>query len=45
MAKVLISRPTHAISQWELASVIVVPRPRLIIRIQRIRGLISKGGV
>lgn len=28
MASVLISRPIHARSQWELAKVIVVPRPR-----------------
>lgn len=28
MAKVLISRPIQARSQWELAKVIVVPRPR-----------------
>lgn len=28
MARVLISRPIQARSQWELANVIVVPRPR-----------------
>lgn len=33
MARVLISRPIHANSQWELAKVIVVPRPRLDSRI------------
>lgn len=27
MARVLISRPIQARSQWELANVIVVPRP------------------
>jgi len=30
MARVLISRPIHARSQWELENVIVVPSPRLI---------------
>lgn len=29
IARVLISRPIHARSQWELAKVMVVPRPRL----------------
>ena len=28
MASVLISRPIHARSQWELANVSVVPRPK-----------------
>lgn len=28
MARVLISKPIQARSQWELANVIVVPRPR-----------------
>ena len=28
MARVLISRPIQASSQWELANVIVVPRPK-----------------
>lgn len=29
MARVFISRPIQARSQWELANVIVVPRPKL----------------
>lgn len=29
MARVLISRPIQARSQWELANVIVVPKPKL----------------
>lgn len=33
MARVLISRPIQAISQDELVNVIVVPSPRLEIRI------------
>lgn len=28
MARVLISRPIQASSQWELAKVIVVPKPK-----------------
>lgn len=28
MARVLISRPIQASNQWELANVIVVPRPK-----------------
>lgn len=32
MARVLISRPIHASSQWELIKVRVVPSPRLISR-------------
>lgn len=34
MARVLISRPIHASSQWELEIVMVVPRPRPRIRIK-----------
>lgn len=43
MAKVLISRPIQANSQWLLATVIVVPRMRLIIRTESVAGLIGKG--
>ena len=43
MARVLISRPIHASSQWELANVMVVPRPRLRSKVVIIRGLIRKG--
>lgn len=32
-------------SQWELERVIAVPRPKAEIRVARIKGLISKGGV
>lgn len=32
IARVLISRPIQANSQWELANVMVVPSPRLINR-------------
>lgn len=45
MASVLISNPIHAISQCELANVIVVPSPRLAMRINIIHGFISKGRV
>lgn len=45
MAIVLISRPIHARSQWELAKVIVVPRPRASSRTVITRGLISKGRI
>jgi len=34
--KVLISRPIHAVSQWVLANVIVVPRPSPKRKIERI---------
>ena len=43
IARVVISRPIQASSQWELAKVKVVPRPRLSKRMERIKGLISKG--
>ena len=43
MARGLISRPIQARSQWELAKVIVVPRPRPNKRVARINGFISKG--
>lgn len=43
MAKVFISSPIHANSQWELEKVIVVPRPRAKIRTVRMYGFISKG--
>ena len=44
MARVLISRPIQAKSQCELANVIVVPSPKLIKRVERMKGFISKGG-
>ena len=36
MARVFISRPIHARSQWELEKVIVVPRPRPSRRVAKI---------
>lgn len=45
MAKVLISSPIQASSQCELANVTVVPRPRLIRKMEITYGLISKGGI
>lgn len=45
MAKVLISSPIHARSQWELEKVMAVPSPRLEIKAVKIYGLISKGRV
>ena len=42
MARVLISRPIHARSQWEPENVIVVPSPRLIKSRERMKGFISK---
>lgn len=45
MASVLISRPIQARSQWELIKVTVVPRPRLISRIERTYGFISTGRI
>lgn len=44
MARVLISRPIQANSQWELANVIVVPRPRVNKSRAKMQGFISKGG-
>lgn len=35
IARVLISRPIQASNQWELINVIVVPRPRLNIRVAK----------
>lgn len=35
MARVFISKPIQARSQWELANVMVVPRPRLNSRMVR----------
>lgn len=35
MARVFISSPIHARSQWELANVMVVPRPRLNRRVAK----------
>lgn len=43
MARVLISSPIQASSQWELMNVIEVPRPRPSRRVAKIKGLISKG--
>lgn len=45
MARVLISSPIQASSQCELANVIVVPRPRLIRKMEITYGLISKGRI
>ena len=45
MARVLISRPIQARSQWELINVIVVPRPRVNSKVIKIYGFISKRGV
>lgn len=36
MARVLISRPIQARSQWELANVMVVPRPNPNSRVAKI---------
>ena len=40
----LISSPAQAVTQWLLVIVIIVPRVRLSIRINFVRGLISRGG-
>lgn len=45
MARVLISRPIHAINQWELDSVIMVPRLSPNSRVIKMWGFISKGGI
>lgn len=45
MAMVLISRPIQIRSQWEPINVIVVPRPRLRMRIDSTRGFISRGRI
>lgn len=45
MARVLISRPIQARSQWELINVIVVPKPMLSRRRVKTYGLISKGRI
>lgn len=45
MANVLISMPIQASSQWVLDKVIVVPRPRLITKIDCVRGDINKGWI
>ena len=45
MARVFISSPIHARSQWELANVIVVPRPRPKRRVAKMYGFISKRGI
>lgn len=45
MARVLISRPIQASSQWELANVTVVPRPSANSRVAKMKGLISKGRI
>lgn len=42
MANVLISRPIHARSQWELAKVTVVPRPSPMSKVDKTYGFISK---
>lgn len=43
MARVLISRPIHARSQWELEKVRTVPRPRADRRQVITSGCISRG--
>ena len=43
IARVLISSPIQASSQWELANVMVVPSPRLNNRVAKMYGFISKG--
>lgn len=45
IARVFISSPIQARSQWELAKVIVVPRPRPNKRVARMYGFISKGRI
>lgn len=45
IARVLISRPIQARSQWKLDRVIVVPIAKLSRKIVRARGLISKGRI
>lgn len=42
IARVLISRPIHASSQWELANVIIVPRPKPSSKTIIMYGFISK---
>ncbi len=43
MARVFISSPIQARSQWELANVIVVPRPSPNSKVAKMYGFISKG--
>lgn len=43
IARVLISSPVHAIIQWLLVVVIVVPRSRLVVDVNFVMGLISRG--
>lgn len=43
MARVFISRPIQASSQWELANVMVVPSPKPNRRVDKMYGFISKG--
>lgn len=43
IARVFISNPIHARSQWELEKVIMVPRPRADRRQVMIMGCISEG--
>lgn len=45
IARVLISNPIQASSQWELAKVRVVPSPRLDSRIASTYGFIGGGGI
>lgn len=45
IARVLISRPIHAKSQWDPMNVSVVPRPRLEIKIVSTVEFISKGRI
>lgn len=45
IARVLISKPIQARSQWELMNVIVVPSPRPNIKVAKMYGFISKGRI
>lgn len=43
MARVLISRPAHAIIQWLLETVMVVPKSKLVMESNLAWGFISRG--
>lgn len=45
IASILTSNPIHIVSQWELNTVIIVPRNRVNKIIEKIRGLISTGRI
>lgn len=42
IARVFSSKPTQIINQWELERVIRVPRPKVIKRVRKMKGLIGK---